>query len=265
MTTATATRPATQIFLYRSTTPRMETQADWQRDNLRRRANGEPGRDTLREPCRRHDGPWHSFRPFEDEPDAEPYAVVETIFRVTADQGGYGEPIARVGTGTGVIAMSPADVLEAATAGQFGLRVAGGPLVGEIEGLAVEREAERLARIAAADAERERRVRATEEVRAAEAAAPTPAVGAMVWLWSRQVLGVGHTTSTERLTPWPAVVIVALPRDPGGPPPELALVVFDEAGATPRGSVPFSLEPRDGCWTWPIADFSPKPFRPVYG
>jgi len=155
----TAAAPASRIFVFKSTAERMETPPDFVRDSNRRRARGEPPRDAVREPYRRHCGPWYSFRPFDDDPDAAPYAVVSSPYRVGPAEGAYGETLARVGTGTGAVDLAPEDVVEAALAGRFGLKVVAGPLLDEAEAAAAAaesaRESARLAREAGRESARE--------------------------------------------------------------------------------------------------------------
>jgi hypothetical protein len=106
MSTAAAPAKPT-FFVFRSTAERMESRSDFVRDSARRREPGAPARDLPREPPRRRCGPWYSFSPFPGEP-GEPYAVVESLYPVTARKGAYGEPLAGVHTGRGEpVEMTP--------------------------------------------------------------------------------------------------------------------------------------------------------------
>ena len=249
------------VYIYRSCAERMESAADVAHDNRLRKAHGEPGRDIVREPARRHGGPWYNFKPFPDEADAEPYAVIQATHPVVAVKGRYDEYLACVSTGSGTLDMVPSELMGIAIAGRFGLRVIGGPLA---------EEAGEQAEQARGDAERYKAEQAAQRLAAIEAeaarravtlAAPTPSIGSIVLLWNRQVIGAGHHGATERLFPTPAIVHLVSPRSPNQPPPPVSVVAFGSGGGIPHDRIPFSAEPREGCWSWPVGPESLKAER----
>jgi hypothetical protein len=260
-TDETSAPPSAAIEVFRFDGERLETRSDFALDSRRRREAGQPPRDLLREPCRRRPGPWYSYTPFAEEPDAAPYARIGCYTRVARSADPFGEPLAVVHGATGPgPELSPLEAIEAAAAGRFGLRVVGGPMLDELGSVRAERAAADERRRSALEAEREARREAKAAELLALADAPTPTIGSTVLFWRREVFGAGHSTAFERLTPSPAVVFFVPVRTPGGPPPSVNLVTLDAGGATAIGVVPFAAEAKDGHWTWPPPAPAPAVF-----